>query len=241
MIRTRPRSALRLAVIVTAAGGLLATGCGQTHAGAAALVGDQRIAVDELSQSVDSTQRAAADNQLRVSDRAALVRGVLSREVTDRILNEAAARAGISVDRGDVDRQIAEMGGRQRLEMQALRSAAVPPGQLRGYVRNQIVQQRLAESLAGDGDQGAQQSALVQHLRGVAGDMGVSVSPRYGSFNRQQLAVTEGQNRLSTPDPDSGGGAAGLSGPGGPGGAESGGTGGTGSGGTGRGGTGRGG
>lgn len=234
MFRIPPRRALRLAVVLAAAGGLFATGCGQTQAGAAALVGDQRIAVDELSRSVDSAEQAAAENQLRVSDRGALVRGVLSREITDAVLGEAAARAGITVTRGDVDEQIAEMGGRQRLEMQALRSAAVPPGQLREYVRNQVLQQRLAESLAeGEGRQ-AQQSALVEHLRGVAGDMGVTVSPRYGRFNAEQLAVTQEQSRLSTPDPDSGGAAAtGLDGPGGPGG--------TGSGGSGRGGTGSGG
>lgn len=209
------RRSLTLATTLAAAVGLAVSGCGQVQAGAAALVGDQRIAVDELSQSVDATEQAASENQLRISDRNALVRGVLSREITDRILQEAAARAGISVTRGDVDQQIAELGGRQRLEMQALRSAAVPPDQLREYVRNQIIQQRLAESVAdGDGGRQAQQTALAKHLRGVAGDMGVTVSPRYGNFNAQQLAVTEGQSRLSTPDSDNGG-AAGLSGPGG--------------------------
>lgn len=213
MFRTPPRRALRMAGVLAVTAGLFATGCGQvSKAGAAALVGDQRIAIEELSQSVEATERAAAANQLRVSDRSALVRGVLSRQIISAVLEEAADRRGITVTRGDVDRQIDQRGGRKRLEAQALRSA-VPPQELRDYVRNQIIQQRLAETLAG-GDANAQRDALVQYLHKVARDMGVTVSPRYGRFNVQRLSVTAAGSDLSTPDPDQPAGGAGLRGPG---------------------------
>lgn len=206
MLPIRPRRAFHLVGILALAACLLASGCGQTRAGAAALVGEQRISVNELSQSVNATVQAAAEQQLQVRDRSALVRSVLSRQIVFTILEEAADRKGVTVTRGDVDEWIAQRGGRQRLEAQVLRSG-VAPGELREFVRHRIMQQRLARAL-GAGS-GAGQGALVGYLRKVARDMGVTVSPRYGQFSVQRLGVTEEGSDLSTPDPGSGAGAGG--------------------------------
>lgn len=211
--RVPPRQTVRLVGVLVLAAGLFASGCGQAKAGAAALVGDQRIAVNQLSQSVDATEHAAKQKQLRVTDRAGLVRGVLSRQILSRVLDEAARRKGVTVTRGDVDQQIAEAGGRKRLESQALRSA-VPPSELREYVRDHVIQQRLTESLDGNGGAKAQQRALLGYLRKVARDMGVTVSPRYGHFNTKQLTVAPSKSDLSTPDPDESQGGTGLAGAG---------------------------
>lgn len=205
---TRPRPVLKLAGVVAVAACLVVSGCGQTSkAGAAALVGNQSIAVDELSQSVDATARAAAKNQLQIRDRSALVRSVLSRQIVFAVLEEAADRKGVTVTRGDVDQRIAQSGGRKRLEGRVLRSG-VAPSELRDFMRHQVMQQRLAQKLGGGGA-GGQQNALVQYLRKVARDMDVTVSPRYGTFNVQQLSVTQGKSDLSTPDPDGGAGSGG--------------------------------
>lgn len=196
-----PRRAIRLVAVVAVVAGLFVSGCGQTKAGAAALVGDQRISIDELSHSVAATARAAEQQQLRITDRASLVRGVLSREIIAVILEEAASQQGITVTRGDVDAQMSALGGREQVEKHALRRA-VPPGEVRDYVRHQIMQQQLAKEMGGGSPQ-QQQTALVDYLRKVAGDLGVTVSPRYGQFDQQRLGVTAEQSDLSTPDPDS--------------------------------------
>lgn len=195
------RRAVRLAAILAVVAGLFVSGCGQTKAGAAALVGDQRIAIAELSASVNSAERALSQNGQRISDRGRLVRAVLSRQILSAVLEEAAHRKDITVTRGDVDEQISQLGGRRRLEVQALRFA-VPPSGLRDFVRHQIMQQRIAESLGGANPQ-VQQAELVSYLHGVARDMGVTVSPRYGQFDMQRFGVTEKPSDLSTADPDS--------------------------------------
>ncbi len=214
MFRIRPRRVPGLVAALVLATGLFVSGCGQVKAGAAALVGDQRISIDELSQTVAATERAAAQQGLRVRDRAALVRGVLSREITAVILKTAAERKGITVSRGDVNQWIAGHGGRQRVRRQALRFG-VPPGNLREYARLRIIQQRLAKSLNGGGA-AARNAALVQYLQRVARDLGVTVSPRYGQYSMRRLAVVPEASDLSTPDPDAGVGP-GLGGPGIPG------------------------
>lgn len=202
MIRTRPRRAVKLAAVLAVVAGLFVTGCGQVRAGAAALVGDQRIAIEELSQSVEATAAAAAENNLRVTDRGALVRAVLSRQITGVLLEAAAQRHGISVTRGEVDRQIAQSGGRKRLEMQMLRSA-VAPEDLRSFMRHQIIRRQLAQEVSQGGGPRAQQEALMKYLQKTARRLDITVSPRYGSFNAGQLRVVQEKSQLSTPDPDS--------------------------------------
>lgn len=201
--RVHPKRGAGLAAAFAVTAGLVVSGCGQIHPGAAALVGEQRIATGELSQAVDATARAAEQHNLRVKDRAALVRSELSRLISDSILHVTAKRADVTVTKSAVDRQIARAGGTKRLELQALRRAAVPPGDVRQYVRNQLIRQKLAQSLSPGGDVRSQSTALVKHLRGVASDVGVTVSPRYGRFSGKQFAVVPEKSELSTPDSDS--------------------------------------
>lgn len=198
MFRTPTRRAARHTAALTVAAGLLAAGCGQVQPGSAALIGEQRIATDELSQSVSAVESAAEQQQLRISDRSSLVRGVLSREISAVLLEEAAQRKGITVTRGDVDQRIAQVGGRKQLQQRALQRFAVPPSGLREHIRHQLIQQRLASKLSGGSDPSG--DALVTYLQRVAKDMDVTVSPRYGSFNTQQLSVVQDKSDLSTPE-----------------------------------------
>lgn len=221
MFRIPTRRVHGLVAVLVLAVGLVASGCGQIRAGAAALVGDQRIAVEELAQSVRATQQAATRNGLRLPDRAALVRAVLSRQIVGAILDESAERKGITVTRREVRQRIAQLGGRQRPEPQAVRRA-IPPEELDDYIRRRIIAERLARSLGPGGDARARPAALLAYLRRLARGMDITVSPRYGKFDAGRLAVVPEKSALSTPDEDAAGGT-GLGGLGGLGGLRSGG------------------
>ena len=201
MTRTRPRRAGKLAAVLALGAGLFASGCGQIHPGTAALVGDQRITVDELSESVKDTAQAAEKRGLQITDRSRLVRAVLSREILSALLDMAAQREGITVTRGEVDRKIEQLGGRQRLEQQLMRRA-VPPEGTRQWVRDHIIQQRLAREMSEGGGPRAQQQAFSKYVQKLSRQMEITVSPRYGHFEARRLSVMPEKSNLSTPDTD---------------------------------------
>lgn len=202
MFRCLPRPAGGLVLLVLATA-LMVSGCGQVRAGAAALVGQQRIAVEELTQSVQAVEQAAAGSGLRLTDRSALVRGVLSQKITGALIDEAAKRNGINVSREAVQRRMAQLGGRRALQRRALRGG-VAPDELRVFVRRQVAAERLVRSRgeAGGNVRRAQRAELMGYLRELARGMDITVNPRYGRFDLEQLAVVPHGSRLSTPEAD---------------------------------------
>lgn len=136
---------------------LLLSGCGagSVRPGAAAIVGEQRITVDELQSAVE---RGLADPQAEQSlgqDRAAFQRQVLSRLVNREVLQAAAEREGVTVDDGDVDAQLqdfaAQAGGEQALEQQAAQNG-ISPQDLQPFLRDVVLEQALGDALTEDAD-----------------------------------------------------------------------------------------
>ncbi|MGH3501965.1 MAG: SurA N-terminal domain-containing protein [Nocardioidaceae bacterium] len=194
------RRPLRLTVAgVLVAGVLAVAGCGPVQMGAAAIVGGQRISTEGLQQTVHDTLDAAEASHLQVRDQASLQRGELTRKIDSVLIELAAKRRGITVSSGQVDRFISMQGGRRSLEAQRLRSG-VPPEELRQDIRTQIMQQHLADQMASGGETARQQKAVVTTIQKLARETGVRVSPRYGRFDTDKLAVVPVKNTLSTPD-----------------------------------------
>ena len=136
---------------------LLLSGCGSgsVRPGAAALVGEERITVDQLQEVVD---RGLADPQAEQTlgqDRSVFQRQVLSRLVNREVLQEAAAREGVTVDDGDVDAQLqdfaAQAGGEQALEEQAAQNG-ISPEDLQPFLRDVVLEQALGDALTEDED-----------------------------------------------------------------------------------------
>ena len=162
MSRTRkdPSAVKRTSRLLAVAGGLsllLLTGCGDgsLRAGAAALVGSERITTDELRELVD---RGLADPQAQQqlgADRAGFQRQALSRLINTEVLERAADEAGVTVTDGDVDEQIerfaAQAGSREALEQQAAQSG-IAAADLEPFVRSIVLDQALGDALTEDLD-----------------------------------------------------------------------------------------
>ena len=136
---------------------LLLSGCGsgQVRPGAAAIVGDERIAVDTLQQVVE---RSLADPQAEESlgqDRPAFQQQVLARLINREVLQAAADREGVTVDDGDVDAQLADFaaqaGGEEALEAQAAQNG-ISPEDLQPFLRDVVLEQALGDALTEDED-----------------------------------------------------------------------------------------
>ena len=145
-ISVRP---LLLAAATVLLGTALA-GC-NTSPGAAAVVGNDRIAVTTLQQTVDRALKDPAAQQQLGQDRAAFVRNELSRLITNIVVAKAAADEHVTVTNSDIDKELdtlaQQTGGKQQL-IQAASASGVPEQDLRNFVRYFVMQQKLGDALA---------------------------------------------------------------------------------------------
>ena len=143
------RTPLRL-LACGAVAALALTGCGTVRAGAAAVVGSDRISSDQLAGAV---ARGLADPQAQQAlgaDRPKYQRDTLSRLINHRVLAAAASGQHVAVTEGAVDARLAgfaqQAGGRPQLEQQAAQ-AGIARVDLRGFVRDLVLTDALGDTL----------------------------------------------------------------------------------------------
>jgi parvulin-like peptidyl-prolyl isomerase len=148
---TRTSCRLALAGLVVLL--LSACGDGQVRPGAAAVVGEQRISAEQLQQLVD---RSLADPQVLSAlgiDRETFQRQVLGRLIGGELLQVAADRNGVEATEGELDVALGEFeqeaGGAETFREQ-VRTAGVAPEDLRGVLRDIVLQRELVEALTRD-------------------------------------------------------------------------------------------
>ncbi len=149
------RRAGRLAAL--AAAGLLAlTACGEGDAarpGAAATVGDQRVATSELQELVQRGSKNEGAKRQIEADRAGFERQQLSTLVRRELLAQAAERKDVKVTGGEVDARIDELaqqsGGREALESRAAESG-VAAADIPDVVEDIVLADKLGDKLVED-------------------------------------------------------------------------------------------
>lgn len=138
-------------VVASAVCALALAGCaGPTEAGAAAVVGDTRITVTQLS---DLVARSSADPQAQqqaAADKPAFQRQVLRRLINHVVLEAAAKDEKVSVDGGAVDETydnlVAQVGGEDQLKQQAA-AAGIAAADLRAAVADIALRDALSDKL----------------------------------------------------------------------------------------------
>ena len=144
------------ALVATGLGVVLLSGCGsgsQVRAGAAALVGSERITSEALSQAVSRGLADPAAAEQVAADRDGYQRQVLSRLVNHDLLAVAARERGVSVTPGQVDSRLAgfqaQAGGAAQLEQQAAQGG-IAVSDLRSVVSDVVLQENLGDALTAD-------------------------------------------------------------------------------------------
>jgi foldase protein PrsA len=145
----------RLLAAATGLALLLLSGCGdgELRPGAAAIVGDERIATTELQELVERGLSDPQAAQQLGGDRQAYQRQALARLINRAVMEKAAEERGITVSEGDVDAQLEsfaqQAGGRETLEQQAAQSG-IAPQDLERFVRDIVLDQALGDALTED-------------------------------------------------------------------------------------------
>jgi hypothetical protein len=182
-----------VAALLTASAVVMLSACDSDEIGAAAVVGDERITIDELQDRVLDFTDSVPDDASDV-DPATLQQALLDRMIRHELLEQLARDEGIEVSEADIDTFIEEqvVGPAPEGDItDLLAQSALTDNTLREAVRDVLIQQELVERLGGEQ---AYNEALVEKSE----EIGVKVSPRYGTWTEAGLEATSGS--ISEPD-----------------------------------------
>ncbi|MFJ2028801.1 SurA N-terminal domain-containing protein [Streptosporangium sp. NPDC087985] len=181
-------------ILAVAAAGVALTACSATQAGAAAVVGGERISSSQLDSSVREYEAALAKIEVspdQLRSYGSLPQLVLFRLATARQSIIAAESKGVTATDGEIDQFISANGGQAQYEQQLLQNA-VAPSQARDYAKASLLFSKLAAHYGGGTDEAALQRGQVQAVKDVE-SVKITWNPRYGTLNpnrsEQQPAV----------------------------------------------------
>lgn len=184
-------NAVRVLLAAVAAGvALTACSSSPVGVGTAATIGDARITSKELTADVTEYRAALQkakipESQLQIES---VPKAVLLQLINFRQFEQFAARNGLTVTEGDVDKFIAEQGGLERIGPAAL-TRGVPPSETRHWIRTAVIYQKSLEKFGANLSDQASTQAAQQKLFEQMDQIPVAVSHRFGEWNLQQGLV----------------------------------------------------
>ncbi|MDP9240858.1 MAG: SurA N-terminal domain-containing protein [Actinomycetota bacterium] len=141
------RSVALAAVCLVGLSGL--TAC-QTQAGVAAFVGTQRITEDTVRKLSDDGLAVRSISQQVGGNVAGYRQLILSRLVRRELIDGAARKLRVSASNGDLDQNVTgttkQFGGQKQID-EALAQLRLPPGELRPFLRELLLMQKIGEKL----------------------------------------------------------------------------------------------
>ena len=186
------------AVVAVVALGLV--GCNSPTPGAAAVIGDTRIAETALTQQVQAVLKAQG-KPLDTPD-SALASQTLDRMVKSQLVSILAAQAGVEITQGEIDAQMieydAQAGSRSEVERIFLEQG-IAPSQIAAIIVLNLQANELGMLLAPNGDPQMQGNAVVKAMTVLSELLDTEVSARYGTWDASTLQLGPVPDDLSAP------------------------------------------
>ena len=195
------RRVVPVTVLSTVLCAVVLSGCATpVKAGAAAVVGDERVPTSSVEATTTSVREQAQEEDLGELDGATLNRITVERAIRSLLTAELAEREGVSVTEGEVDDYLARSCAGRVSSSTSTHEHGVPSTELRGEVRDFLLRQKVGEELVeGTGPEVEQErgAAVSEAFVALAEEIGVSVSPRYGTWDAQTVSILPGEGDLS--------------------------------------------
>ncbi|MFX4294472.1 SurA N-terminal domain-containing protein [Streptomyces bohaiensis] len=188
----RRTSALSVSAAALLVAAPLLTGCStDSHPGAAAVVGDERISVSQVQSQVEQVRAAQRDSEN--ADQLIAATGALPQEtvqlmVRRELLERTAEENGVTVTRGQVEeareRVVQNFGDTEQLEQFGLsyEGGAFTLDQLDDVLREQLLIEGLVERIG--------EQELGPAVAETAERLGVDINPRYGAWDYEAGGFT---------------------------------------------------
>jgi len=166
------------------------------------VLGDERIPTSEVADQV--AQINTARGLPADAANAATTASVIQRLVITNLVDQAAQRLDATVSDGAVDAELLQLeasaGGREALD-EALLQSDIPPSAASDQVRVSLLVREMGLLLDPNGDPQTQNTSVFEYVVALSEELDVSISPRFGTWNPDQLALGPLPDDLSTPAP----------------------------------------
>ncbi len=188
-----------LPVVLVGVAGLALASCSGGQPGVAATVGDETITEQQLDAQVSNSLQA--QGKAPDSADATVVSTALRQMVVTKLVDMLSERAGITVSQSQIDQSVMSAennaGGKEQLQTM-LAAQGVTPDEVDDVVTLNIEAQQLGAALAPTGSSDQQVQALYAALAKFSDDIGVTVSPRFGTWDPAQLVVGPSLSDVAT-------------------------------------------
>jgi hypothetical protein len=193
----------RIVIAGAALAAVALTGCEPAQLGTAAIVDGQRIAVEQIQDTVANVRALQEQVRQPAQQPDELARGELQRRLILAVYERAARDLGVQVTAGEVSAELARARQAAGSEEEFARQVAGQNLSLetaRDYIRQSLLARKMGERLTpGQSGQGALDQAVTDRLVQTAKKMRFEVNPRYGSFNTDNGQLTERQDDFLRP------------------------------------------
>lgn len=171
---------------------LSAAACDAQQVGAAAVVGDERITVSQLQDKARTIAELPESGLDPHGNLAELQTTILTREITHRVLVRQAEDADIEVSQAEVDDLMEQQTeGVDPADVPALLAQNMfTEDDFRTSAHDNLLVQRLTAALDDD------QAAMLDGFNAAAGDLGIEVNPRYGTWS-DEAAIDPASGSIS--------------------------------------------
>lgn len=190
------RLALPTRLLPVAVVAVLATSaCQPATSGAAAIIGNDRLAVSQLQHDVEALVADGGGAGQQPGD---LARSTVDRWIYSQLVDRVAAEHGVSVTDGEVSARIAQVKAQTGEDgyREAVLSSGVPLEDADALVRMVVQIEAIGEALVPDSSSADQQALAQQRQQAIgatvikaAQDAEIEVNPRYGEFDVDTLTV----------------------------------------------------
>ncbi len=189
-----------------------ASACGPTEAGAAAIVGQERIPVAQVESEVQQVLGEREGLGAPPTSPIDATKHVLNNILASRVIRATAEELHVSVSKGEVDRlrgQFQQQTGPEGLKRE-LAASFVPAAQADRIITDTLLLQKLNERYGGsEAVQAQQQGGPAPKVRSLleqtAQRLDIRVSPRYGRFDPHELSLVDAVEDYLAPTTDQGG------------------------------------
>jgi hypothetical protein len=193
-----------VSVAAAALAAVLLSGCASSLAGSASVVGGVSVSDRDVAVSVDELlAQVAGVEGAQPLDEATATRVTVERYTRSLLFQEAAAREGITVTQGEVDEIVAQTvegqfgGDRVAFENALATQQGVPASEIGEFARDFVIRSKVVEKIAPTGDT----EVISDYLVRLSDEVGVEVSPRFGTWDPVNVSVGAVPDDLSTPAP----------------------------------------
>lgn len=171
------------------------------RAGAAVVIDGERYSTQDLANDFSRLDEALGDAE-KPGTMDDVNRAIIGIIVADKIMDKVSAAENLDIDMGEVailrNNLTNQLGGEAQLLAFAA-SRGVPPNLLDTVLKQSVFQTELGAKLIGGTDTDAQGEAALTYLRDFAKTMQIEVSPRYGTWDVNQLVPVAPLDDLSKP------------------------------------------